>query len=49
MSYLRLIQDKMQIWAETVSSALDVDVSVADQNLTRIIGTGNFFLSNPPK
>lgn len=43
MSYLRLIQDKMQIWAETVSSALDVDVSVADQNLTRIIGTGNFY------
>lgn len=43
MSYLRLIQDKMQIWAETVSSALDVDVSVADQNLTRIIGTGRFY------
>ena len=43
MSYLRLIQDKMQIWAETVSSALDVDVSVADKNLTRIIGTGKFY------
>jgi transcriptional regulator with PAS, ATPase and Fis domain len=43
MSYLRLIQDKMQIWAETVSSAIDVDVSVADKNLTRIIGTGKFY------
>ena len=42
MSYLRLIQDKIQIWSETVASALDVDVAVADRNLTRIAGTGNF-------
>ena len=42
MSYLRLIQDKIQIWSETVASALDVDVAVADKNLTRVAGTGNF-------
>ena len=42
MSYLRLIQDKIQVWSETVASALDIDVAVADKNLTRIAGTGNF-------
>ena len=42
MSYLRLIQDKIQIWSETVASALEIDVAVADKNLTRIAGTGNF-------
>lgn len=33
----------MQNWAETVASALNVDVAVADKNLTRIVGTGNFY------
>ncbi len=42
MTYLRLIQNKMEEWAETVGSALNVDVAVADKNLARIIGTGNF-------
>lgn len=43
MSYLRLIQDKIQKWSETVALALDADVAVADKNLTRIVGTGNFY------
>ena len=43
MSYLRLIQDKIQTWAETVASALDVDVAVSDKNLIRIVGTGKFY------
>lgn len=33
----------MQDWAETMSSALNVDVAIADKNLTRIVGTGNFY------
>lgn len=32
----------MEEWAETVGSALNVDVAVADKNLARIVGTGNF-------
>lgn len=42
MSYLRLIQYRIQDIAETLSSALNVDVAIADKNLTRIAGTGNF-------
>lgn len=43
MSYLRLIQPKMQKLAETVASALNVEVAIADKNLTRIVGTGLFY------
>lgn len=43
MSYLRLIKTTMQDWAETMASALNVDVAIADKNLTRIVGTGNFY------
>lgn len=42
MSYLRLIQYRIQDIADTLSSALNVDVAIADKNLTRIVGTGNF-------
>ncbi len=42
MSYLRLIQYRLQDIAETLASALSVDVAIADKNLTRIAGTGNF-------
>lgn len=43
MPYLRLIQPSMQKLAETVASALDVEVAIADKNLTRIVGTGQFY------
>lgn len=43
MSYLRLTQDKIQTLSETVALALNVEVAVADKNLIRIVGTGNFF------
>jgi len=43
LAYLRLIQNIMQNWAETVASALNVDVAVADKNLIRIVGTGDFY------
>lgn len=43
MAYLKLIQYTMQKWAETLSSALNVDVTIADKNLTRIVGTGYFY------
>ncbi|MBC8589788.1 sigma 54-interacting transcriptional regulator [Wansuia hejianensis] len=43
MSYLRLIQNKMQNLAETVASVLDVEVAIADNNLIRIVGTGDFY------
>lgn len=42
MSYLRLIQYKLQDLAETMAAALNVEVVIADKNLTRIVGTGNF-------
>lgn len=42
MSYLRLIQYRIQDIADTLSSTLNVDVAIADKNLTRIAGTGNF-------
>lgn len=43
MSYLRLIQTKIQNLSETVAQALNVEVAIADKNLTRIVGTGNFY------
>lgn len=43
MAYLRLIQKTMQEWAETVASALNIDVTITDKNLTRIVGTGKFY------
>lgn len=43
MSYLRLAQHKMQNLAQTVASVLNVEVAIADKNLTRIVGTGDFY------
>ncbi|MFA5577767.1 MAG: sigma 54-interacting transcriptional regulator [Tissierellaceae bacterium] len=43
MAYLRLMQKTLQEWAETVASALNIDVTVTDKNLTRIVGTGRFY------
>ncbi|MDR7869235.1 MAG: sigma 54-interacting transcriptional regulator [Tissierellaceae bacterium] len=43
MSYLRLIKNKMQNLAETMASVMNVEVAIADKNLTRIVGTGNFY------
>lgn len=43
MSYLRLIQYRIQDIADTLASALNIDVAIADKNLTRIAGTGNFY------
>ncbi|NLJ78990.1 MAG: sigma 54-interacting transcriptional regulator [Tissierellia bacterium] len=42
MSYLRWMQDTLQHTAMTLSSALNVDVVIADEHLTRIVGTGDF-------
>lgn len=42
MSYLKLLQDRIQHLAEDLSSALDVDVTVIDENCVRIGGTGGF-------
>ncbi|SDL29790.1 sigma-54 interaction domain-containing protein [Natronincola ferrireducens] len=43
MSYLRLVQDKIQDLSEAVSSALNIEVTVVDENLVRIAGTGDFY------
>ena len=43
MSYLRLIQDKIQDLAEDINSATKVDVTVVDENLIRIGGTGDYY------
>lgn len=43
MSYLRLIKNKMQNLAEIMASVMNVEVAIADKNLTRIVGTGNFY------
>ncbi|MBK5239895.1 sigma 54-interacting transcriptional regulator [Clostridium sp.] len=43
MSYLRLIQDKIQQFADDVCLRLNVDVTVVDQNLVRIVGTGDYY------
>lgn len=44
MSYLRLIKNKMQSLAETMASVMKVEVAIADKNLTRIVGTGDFYI-----
>lgn len=36
MSYLRMIQYKMQSLAETVALALNVEVAIADKNSLRV-------------
>lgn len=43
VSYLKLIKNKMQNLAEAVALALNIEVVIADKNLTRIVGTGDFF------
>lgn len=43
MPNLRLIQNKMQSLAETVASVLNVEVAIANNNLIRIVGTGDFY------
>ncbi|MCX7885621.1 MAG: sigma 54-interacting transcriptional regulator [Caloramator sp.] len=42
MSYLKLLQDRIQHLSQDLSSALDVDVTVVDENYVRIGGTGGF-------
>lgn len=43
MYYLKLIEDKVQSLAESLSSALDIETTVVDKNLIRIAGTGDFY------
>lgn len=43
MSYLHLIKKKMQNLAETMASIMNLEVAIADSNLIRIVGTGNFY------
>ena len=43
MSYLELIADKIQSLAESLSSVLNVDITVVDHNLIRVAGTGDFY------
>ncbi|MGE5676515.1 MAG: sigma 54-interacting transcriptional regulator [Pseudomonadota bacterium] len=43
MYYLKLIEDKVQALAESLSSALDIETTVVDNNLIRIAGTGDFY------
>lgn len=43
MSYLNLIADKIQSLAESLSSVLNVDITVVDHNLIRVAGTGDFY------
>lgn len=43
MSYLKLIEDKIQFLAESLATALDVEITVTDKNLIRIAGTGEFY------
>lgn len=42
MSYLQLIKNDLQKYIDTVGSILHIDVAIADDNLTRILGTENF-------
>lgn len=42
MSYLRLLEDKIQNVAEDISSTLNIDVTVVDDELVRVGGTGKF-------
>jgi len=43
MSYLKLIDDKIQSLAESLSSILNIETTVVDENLLRIAGTGEFY------
>lgn len=43
MSYLKLIDDKIQSLAESLSSILNVETTVVDSSLLRIAGTGDFY------
>lgn len=43
MSYLKLIEDKIQSLAESLSSILNVETTVVDDNLLRVAGTGDFY------
>ena len=43
MTYLSIIKYKLQNYVETLASALDIDVAIADKNLIRIVGTGDFY------
>lgn len=45
MSYLKLIDDKIQSQCESLSSLLNIETTVVDENLLRIAGTGDFFHS----
>lgn len=43
MSYLKLIDEKIQSLSESLSSILNVETTVVDENLLRIAGTGDFY------
>jgi len=43
VSYLKLIDDKIQSLAESLSSILNVETTVVDEHLLRIAGTGDFY------
>ena len=43
MSYLKLIDDKIQSLSESLSSILNVSITVVDENLLRVAGTGDFY------
>ena len=43
MSYLKLIDNKIQSLAESLSSILNVEITVVDSSLLRIAGTGDFY------
>jgi transcriptional regulator with PAS, ATPase and Fis domain len=42
ISYLKLVQERVQDLALLMSNSLDVEVTVVDSSLRRIAGTGNF-------
>ncbi|SKA90062.1 Transcriptional regulator containing PAS, AAA-type ATPase, and DNA-binding Fis domains [Caloramator quimbayensis] len=42
MSYLKILQDRIQQISEDLSSALSIDVTVVDENFIRIGGTGKY-------
>lgn len=45
MSYLKLIDDKIQSQCESLSSLLNIETTVVDENLLRVAGTGDFYHS----
>lgn len=42
MSYLRLSIHKLRSWAAALSAALEIDVVIADRDLIRLVGTGEY-------